>query len=221
MADTQFKKSTWLIEADISKCFDSIQHSRLIRCLSKNIKCQKTLALIKSGLKAGYVEIGGTAERASKGTPQKSVLSPLLCNVFLYELDLFMEDIRHEYSKGTRRRQDPRYTAFLIAARTEPKEKLKLKQKLRRLPAGDPMDSNFSRVRYIRYPDDFIISVTGPYSLAIKIKELVSVFLKEELGLHMNQSKKKAGHQIMGRTGLFLRYGNNMACPSTKKSNTL
>lgn len=190
-ADAQFKGSTWFIEADISKCFDSIQHERLIRCLSKKIKCKKTLALIKSGLKVGYVEIGGISEKASRGTPQGSVLSPLLCNVFLHELDVFMDEICREYSKGTRRRQDSRYTAVLnkIAVQTEIKEKLKLKQELRRFPAGDPMDANFSRVRYIRYADDFIISVTGPHSLALKIKQFVSVFLEKELGLHMNQSK--------------------------------
>ena len=102
-----------------------------------------------------------------------------------------MDDLCHEYSKGTRRRQDPRYTAVLnkIAVQTEIKEKLKLKQELRRFPVGDPMDVNFSRVRYIRYADDFIISVIGPHSLALKIKELVSIFLEKQLGLHMNQGK--------------------------------
>ena len=218
MADAQFKGSTWFIEADISKCFDNIQHELLIRCLSKKIRCQKTLALIKSGLRAGYIEIGGIAERASKGTPQGSVLSPLLCNIFLHELDVFMDDLCHEYSKGTRRRQDPRYTAVLnkIAVQTEIKEKLKLKQELRRFPVGDPMDANFSRVRYIRYADDFIISVTGPHSLALKIKELVSTFLEKQLGLHMNQGKTLVTKSCKG-PAFFLGTEITWRAPQQKK----
>jgi retron-type reverse transcriptase len=190
MADVQLKGSVWFIEADISKCFHSIQHERLIKCLSKRIGCQKTLALIKSGLKAGYIEIGGIAVKASKGTPQGSALSPLLCNVFLHELDVYMAEICREYSKEIRRHH-PRYTAVLnkIATQTKIEEKLELKPELRRYPISFPMDDNFSRVRYIRYADNFIISVTGPHSLALKIKELVSIFLEKELGLHTNQSK--------------------------------
>lgn len=218
MADVQFKGSTWFIEADISKCFDSIQHEHLIRCFSKKIGCQKTLALIKSGLKAGYIEMGGISEKASKGTPQGSVLSPLFCNVFLHELDVYMDEICREYSKGTRRRQDPRYTAVLnkIAIQTKIEEKLKLKQELRRLPVGDPMDGNFSRVRYIRYADDFLISVTGPHSLALKIKELVSVFLEKELGLHMNQGKTLVTKSCEG-PAFFLGTEITWRAPEQKK----
>lgn len=191
MADVQFKGAVWFIEADITKCFDSIQHERLIKCLSKKIGCQKTLALIHSGLKAGYIKIGGVTEKALKGTPQGSVLSPLLCNIFLHELDMFMDEIRQKHEKGTRRRQDSRYSSVLnrIARQSTIEDTLKLKKELRRLPAGDPMDPHFTRIRYVRYADDFLISVTGPRKLASKIKEHVAVFLEQELGLEMNLGK--------------------------------
>ncbi len=95
-------------------------------------------------------------------------------------------------------------------------EKLKLKQELRRFPVGDPMDANFSRVRYIRYADDFIISVTGPHSLALKIKELVSVFLEKELGLHMNQGKTLVTKSCEG-PAFFLGTEITWRAPQQKK----
>jgi retron-type reverse transcriptase len=72
--------------------------------LKEKITCPKTLALIKSSLEAGYIEFGGLCEKAMLGTPQGSVLSPLLSNIYLHKLDCFMEDLMEKHNKGTKRR---------------------------------------------------------------------------------------------------------------------
>jgi len=75
--------------------------------LRKYITCCKTLALIKSGLKAGYIKMGDIVVNESQGIPQGSVVSPLLCNIFLHELDTFVDDLITENIKGKTRRKNP------------------------------------------------------------------------------------------------------------------
>lgn len=103
--EAKFQSAHYIIEADFSKAFDSIQHDILIDLLKNNIKCEKTINLIKSELKAGYFEFGGLHNNLSMGTPQGSILSPLLCNIFLHELDKFMEDLKSMYNWGTKRQR--------------------------------------------------------------------------------------------------------------------
>lgn len=156
-----------------------IDHSKLLKILSKEIKCQKTLALIKSSLKAGFVSLGGVAQKTITGTPQGSVFSPLLCNIYLHKLDLFMEKLSKELYKGSKRRQNPDYTRLVLAiSKTKNRqEKKALRQELRKVRATNLMDPKFIRVQYVRFADDFLISVIGPHSLAEIIKEKVRTFL--------------------------------------------
>lgn len=75
--------------------------------LGRYITCEKTLALIKSGLKAGYIKMGDIVVNESQGTPQGSVVSPLLCNIFLHEFDMFVDELIKENTKGKSRRKNP------------------------------------------------------------------------------------------------------------------
>lgn len=56
--DAKFQSVHYIIEADFSKAFDTIPHKKLMEIISREIRCEKTLKLINSGLKAGYVELG-------------------------------------------------------------------------------------------------------------------------------------------------------------------
>ncbi len=107
MIDTQFKGAAWFIEADITKCFDTFNYPKLLEIIRRTIKCQKMVALIRRSLKAGHVELGKVAQKAMIGTPQGSVLSPLLCNIYMHELDMFMNNLKLKYDKGRKRRQNP------------------------------------------------------------------------------------------------------------------
>nr|YP_009710074.1 hypothetical protein [Coleochaete scutata]QFU80179.1 hypothetical protein [Coleochaete scutata] len=194
MLDQQCKNANWFIEADISKCFDTIDHKILLQIIKKHVNCQKTLALIKSALTAGYIELGKLADRSAIGTPQGSILSPLLCNIYMHELDLYMTELIQEHNKGKRRRQNPGYTSLLFSKSKAQRKGVKtdvrtIKKMMRKIPSGDPFDPNYIRICYIRYADDFIVSIIGPHELAVKIKEKIEGFLASKLNLKLSTAK--------------------------------
>lgn len=110
--DAKFQSSKYIIEADFAQAFPSIPHDKLLSLLKEKISCEKTLALVKSGLNAGFVELGKLHETSDLGTPQGSILSPLLSNIFLHQLDEFMEGIAAKYKVGTRRKRTKEYMAL-------------------------------------------------------------------------------------------------------------
>ncbi|MGH7238513.1 MAG: group II intron reverse transcriptase/maturase, partial [Candidatus Saccharimonadales bacterium] len=76
----------WVVELDLEKFFDKVNHDKLMGLLAKRIPDKRTLKLIRSYLTCGIME-GGVASPRKEGTPQGSPLSPLLSNVVLHELD--------------------------------------------------------------------------------------------------------------------------------------
>lgn len=78
----------WVLDADIRRFFDSVDHEWLLRTVAHRIADQRILRLIRGWLKAGVME-GGEWKESEQGTPQGSGISPLLANIFLhYVLDL-------------------------------------------------------------------------------------------------------------------------------------
>ena len=77
---------TYVIELDLEKFFDVVNHDKLMGLLRKKIKDKGTLHLIGKYLRSGIME-GGVVSAREKGTPQGSPLSPLLSNILLNELD--------------------------------------------------------------------------------------------------------------------------------------
>ncbi|MDX5526912.1 MAG: group II intron reverse transcriptase/maturase [Wolbachia endosymbiont of Andrena nigroaenea] len=86
-----YKPINYIVEVDIKKFYDNIQHKWLIRCLRERITDPNLLWLIKRFLKAGIVE-AGYYEATKQGTPQGGIVSPVLANIYLhYVLDLWLE----------------------------------------------------------------------------------------------------------------------------------
>jgi RNA-directed DNA polymerase len=88
----------WVVDIDLEKFFDKINHDRLMQRLSKGIGDKKLLRLINAYLKAGLME-GGVMEQRTAGTPQGSPLSPLLSNIVLDELDKELESRGHSFCR--------------------------------------------------------------------------------------------------------------------------
>jgi retron-type reverse transcriptase len=216
LLDQSFRGATWVIEADLTKCFDRIPHARLLEILGRTILCSKTLALIKSSLLAGHVIMNTKVTDQIVGTPQGGILGPLLSNIFLHELDCEMHKLKELYtlrgsdkgenensqSKAAFRRcqhlgtptsepqEVPEYSRLQSQIRNKRisnKEQNLIRRKLWGVPSKDPMDPHFQRLAYVRYADDFVISITGPLQRAVEVKEKVADFLKQRLDVELNE----------------------------------
>ena len=77
----------WVIDADVEKFFDSVDHKLLMNFVADEISDGKALNLIESWLKAGVMN-EGKQEETPVGTPQGGVVSPLLANIYLHEMDM-------------------------------------------------------------------------------------------------------------------------------------
>jgi group II intron reverse transcriptase/maturase len=194
-----FDGSTWFIEGDIKGCFDNIDHDVLMNILRRDIHDHRLLILIERFLKAGYME-GWEYHKTYSGTPQGDVLSPLLANIYLNELDTFVEEVLFPpYNRGKRRHTNPDYKRFEYRIRKarehgDVEAVRALKRERRQHPAHDMRDPEFRRLRYVRYADDFILSFIGPKSEAEAIKAQLGTFLRETLKLTLNDEKTLITH---------------------------
>lgn len=88
----------WVVDIDLEKFFDKINHDRLMSRLKKGIGDKRLLALINNFLKAGLMS-EGLVEQRTAGTPQGGPLSPLLSNIVLDELDRELESRGHKFCR--------------------------------------------------------------------------------------------------------------------------
>ena len=94
-----YNKVNYILDADIKGYFDNIDHDKLMKCLKMKIRDNNLLRLIKRFIKAGILE-NGTYIKGELGTPQGSILSPVLANIYMYyTLILWFEKIK-KISKG-------------------------------------------------------------------------------------------------------------------------
>jgi group II intron reverse transcriptase/maturase len=219
----------WVIEGDIKSYFDNIDHSILIKILRKKIKDEKFIKLIWKLLKAGYIEEKKLYNTIT-GTPQGGIISPIIANIYLHELDIKLDEIIEKYTKGKGRRYNSAYRhlqyrkskLFKLYNITKNKEILKLakdiKNEMQKIPSKNPTDQNYIRIRYIRYADDWIVGIIGSKKLAKSIMDEIAEFLQNELKLTLNSEKTKITN-IRERSITFLgtRIKTNYAVKRIKR----
>jgi hypothetical protein len=150
-------------------------------------------------LQAGYMQDWQYHETLS-GTPQGGIVSPLLANVYLNELDRFVvETLAPEYSRGTRRREHPEHHRVRGQIRAARKRNdittvRQLQATLKVLPSSDDFDPDFRRLKYIRYADDFLIGYIGPKADAEEIRQRFKEFLGQRLRLNLSLEKTRITH---------------------------
>lgn len=88
----------WVVDIDLEKFFDRVNHDRLMARLATRIRDKRMLKLIRSFLTAGVLE-GGLVTPSEEGTPQGGPLSPLLSNIVLDELDQELEKRGHKFAR--------------------------------------------------------------------------------------------------------------------------
>jgi RNA-directed DNA polymerase len=99
----------WVLEADIQACFDEIGHTPLMDRVRRRISDKRVCALVKAFLKSGVMAATGDREETPAGTPQGGILSPLLANIALSQLDehftrQWRQDMGTEYQRRKRKR---------------------------------------------------------------------------------------------------------------------
>jgi RNA-directed DNA polymerase len=105
----------WIIEGDIQSFFDTINHQKLMQLVEQRVKDKKILSLIWKFLQAEIME-QGNLRHSMLGTPQGGIVSPLLANIYLHELDRYMERYT-EISVPDRRRRKRRGLANFLYVR--------------------------------------------------------------------------------------------------------
>jgi retron-type reverse transcriptase len=190
----------WFIESDIEKAFDQIHRNVLINFLKRKVKDQRLLDLLRKMFNCKILALENFYFKNDKGVPQGNVLSPLLCNIYLHELDLFMEELVKKYKKGSNPTPNDEYYKRLELTKYERTlsneiQENRMQSKRRQLfnQGIKPYlhDGNFIRVRYIRYADDILIGVRGPKVIVEKIKNEVTIWLKSTLHLNLKKEKTK------------------------------
>jgi len=169
-----------VVDIDIKGFFDNVNHGKLLKQMwSMGIRDKNLLSIVSRLLKS---EIEGMG-KPKKGTPQGGILSPLLSNVTLNELDWWLSDqwetisTRHTYSRNDHKMEGLR-------------KKSRLKE-----------------VFLVRYADDFKILCRN-HETARRIFIATKLWLKERLGLEINPDKSKTTNVRKGKTeflGLALK----------------
>lgn len=157
----KFKGAAWFIEGDTpcGGCFDNVDHEVLMSILAKDIRDGRMLNLIRMGLEAGYLK-NWQYNRTYSGTPQGGILSPLLANIYLNELDTFIENVlMPQYNRGKKRVENPVYNRLSYAIQQahkhgEAEKARELEIERRAQPSQNVFDPAFRRLQYIRYADD-------------------------------------------------------------------
>ncbi|MBA1287513.1 reverse transcriptase/maturase family protein [Pseudomonas japonica] len=209
---------TWIVEGDIKGCFDNIDHSRLINVLRKRIKDERFVTLIRKALNAGYFD-NGVFHTSVMGTPQGSIISPILANIYLSQLDQRMDVLikAHDRGKLDGKKTNPAYKrlAHQMAAlrkrvdeisgeeRTTAISQLRqLKKAVTKVSPTLASQNGFIRVKYVRYADDWVVGINGPKELALTLRSEIADFLTC-LGLKLSMEKTHIRH-AKSETACFL-----------------
>ena len=215
--ESKWTAAKWIIDMDIQSYFDTINHDLLMEFLSKKIEDKCFLRLIQAMLKAGYLE-DWTLHESYSGVPQGSIVSPVLANVYLHELDCFMKNLKEQFTRGKTRKRNKAYEQGSREIRRlrqqwdtlkreegakenlqEIQREIKRVQRLRRqIPSGDPFDDGYKRLNFCRYADDFVIGITGSRADAEAVRQEVRRFIQETLKLTIAEEKSHIRHAKEG-----------------------
>ena len=181
-----FTGVNWFIEGDISKCFDSFDHKLLIQTVAKKVADKGFLDLLHKALSAGYL-FQNQYFSPELGTPQGSIVSPILCNILLHQLDNFILSLKKDFDKGTRRKTNPLWRRLSRSGRLDLVHEMNISSRL----ANDP---NYKRLWFARYADYFLIGVIGSKADCVKVRSKIYDFLLSELKMSLNLDKTKITH---------------------------
>lgn len=197
--DKTWTGTCWLIEGDISKCFEKIDHSILMSILQEKLHDNRFLRIIENMLHAGYLE-DWTYTQTLSGCPQGGIVSPILSNIYMDKLDKYVEtQLFPIYNQGKGRKDNPAYQTLWQKAKKarkagDTKKAEELQKQYQQMPSLDVHDPDYRRLRYSRYADDFLLGFIGSKAEAEEIKGHLAEFLKTSLHLELSAEKTLITH---------------------------
>jgi group II intron reverse transcriptase/maturase len=201
----EFNGARWFVEGDIRGCFDNINHAVLVGLVNGKVKDARIIKLIYKFLKAGYVE-DWRYNLTYSGTPQGGIISPLLANIYLHELDKFVIKLKAEFDEPATQTHTTEYNRLVRwRARLKPKieaaegaerealiaQSKAWRQELLKTPCKSQTDK---KIKYIRYADDFLIAVNGSREDCVEIKRKLSEFIGQTLKMELSEEKTLITH---------------------------
>lgn len=221
----------WVVKIDIAACFDRIDHHRLLDILREKICDDRFINLIRKFLTAGYLE-DWRFHKTYSGTPQGSIISPILSNIYLDKLDRKLAQLCQQHSRGRRRRASSRRASLmkqrkqlLIQGESRPDRRDNLCTEIRalnheilRTPAYLFNDPAYTRVKFLRYADDVAVGIIGSKSLATQLTDEIADFLQSDLKLELNREKTTLSYTRTDPTP-FLGYLFRTASPRYRRRN--
>lgn len=202
--DENFDGLIIAMEGDIQAFFPSVCHQILMKILRRKIQDQRFLDVIFKMLRAGYWnQNDGKIEKPDVGTPQGSIVSPILSNIYLNELDKWIRTWEDKNIQKEHHLIKPPERKALISLIREKEKEYKITPsrdlgneirnlKLQSLNTNAYEDEwKRERLVYVRYADDFLIGLFTTVERAQRLKQELTDFLREELGLTLSQEKTK------------------------------
>ncbi|MEK5067390.1 group II intron reverse transcriptase/maturase [Sporosarcina sp. FSL K6-1508] len=194
----------WVIDIDLEKFFDKVNHDRLMGTLSKRIEDKRLLKLIRNYLKSGIM-INGIVTTNEEGTPQGGPLSPLLSNIVLDDLDKELEERGHKFvryaddcniyvkTKKAGNRVMGSVTSFIEG-------RLKLKVNLNKSAVDRPWKRKFLGFSFTLHKEPKVrIAKESMKRMKNKIREITS----RKKPYPMDYRIKKLNQYLMGWCGYF------------------
>jgi group II intron reverse transcriptase/maturase len=228
----------WFIEGDLSKCFNTLDPHILEHLLKKEISSKPFIDLYWKAVKSHYVNTANPIDN-NLGIPQDSILSPILSNIYLHELDQFMQ-IKVEKSKKngstnidrpedrqlhTRMLNIKQYFSSTYKSNcniTKKKDELKEILKLEKVRARYTYTIEGSRYRiyYVRYANSFLIGINGTRQIAEKLKQELQTFLLYKLKLTLHPEKTKITRSDQGTYFLGTKLKHHVSQTDAQKRQT-
>lgn len=226
----EFRGARWFVEGDIKGCFDNIDHNVLISCINKKIKDARFTKLIYKFLKAGYVD-DFIYNNTYSGCPQGGIISPILANIYLHELDVFVDNLSKEFNQPSTQKFTDDYRKIsnrmanirrdirkanekgdMEKKKALLEERKCLRAKLLKTPCKSQTDK---KLKYIRYADDFLIGVNGSKEDCVIIKQQLAEFISGTLKMEMSEEKTLITHS--NTPAKFLGYNVRVRRSNTVK----
>lgn len=216
--ERQFRWVDWIIKVERKNAYLTIEYKKLCEILSQRIEDVRFLNLIRKSFKRELYPY--SSFRYSKlGVPQRSIVLPILVNIYFNELDKRVSQIQKEVygEKSSKCHQKDKRLEYRILKQsklisTAKKSSKQHNQFVRELKYLIQQRNNLPKlsnrgiqIHYTRYANDWIIGIKGPYRLAKEVKEEVNSFLRDQLNQELNIVQTKIINIRAGKV-CFLGY---------------